>query len=404
MTEDTFRLVLIGAGGIARRHIEAMEDLRNRGLDDFTLTAVCDIDEEAARERGTQAEEVFGQRPVIYTDYQQLLDQEEAHGADLCLPHGLHHEVSIDCMEAGLHVLCEKPLGVTIKASRLMAKKADETGLVLSTAVPYRRLPGHRKAAWVLNESGLVGRPLSFFHYYARPRQRRPDDEPVPQSVVWRQDRLMSGGGMVMDSGFHYCDGMRHLLGEVDTVFAETRQMASGRPLPLEEAREDTVFVTFTFENGAVGSWTWSLAAPGNPVQELIFYGSEGSLRDTTDNAYTNFHLFFETGEVVQADGTRHILADLEADYRASLTDREWERYYPHGVDDGFAYEIWEFIEAARGNREGVEVNGWEGLRSLAVCEAIYESALTGEPIAVEDVVSGERDRYQQSIDAHWGL
>ena len=393
MTDDTFRLVLIGAGGIARRHITAMEDLKNRGLDDFTLTAVCHI------------EEVFGQRPAIYTDYQELLDEEEAHGADLCLPHGLHHKVSVDCMEAGLHVLCEKPLGITVKASRLMAEKADETGLVLSTAVPYRRLPGHRKATWVLNKSGLVGRPLSFFHYYTRPPSPpRDEEEALPPRVVWRRDRFMSGGGMVMDSGFHYCDGIRHLLGEVDTVFAETRQMASGRPLPLEEAREDTVFVTFTFENGAVGSWAWSLAAPGDELQELIFYGNGGSLRDTTDNPYTNFHLFFETGEVVQADGTRYTLADLEADYRAALTDQEWAHYYPHGVDDGFAYEIWEFIEAARGNWDGVEVDGWEGLRSLAVCEAVYESALAGEPVAVDDVISGEHSEYLDPIDAHWGL
>ncbi|MBN1399693.1 MAG: hypothetical protein JXA74_02585, partial [Anaerolineae bacterium] len=207
-----------------------------------------------------------------------------------------------------------------------------------------------------------------------------------------------------MDSGFHYCDGMRHLLGEVKQVYAETREFISGEPLPLSEAREDSALAILTFESGAVGTWQWSLSAPGAPLRQVAFYGTQGSLMDTTDNAFTVFHLFFETAQMQLEDGTIRTLADLAGAYRADLGEERWQFYYPNGLTDGFGYEIWEFVEAVQGRRPKVEVDGWEGLRSLAVCQAIYESALTGDTVQVADIVSGARSTYQQPIDAHWGL
>ncbi|MBC7237142.1 MAG: Gfo/Idh/MocA family oxidoreductase [Chloroflexi bacterium] len=404
MPEDKLRLAIIGTGGIARRHITAIQDLFTRGLDDFVVTAACDVDEENLQRLAQQCEETLGRRPALYRDYQALLRDGVCDAVDLCLPHGLHHGVAVDCMDAGLHVLCEKPLGITIRACKVMAEKAAKTGLILSTAVPYRRLRGHRLARWVLNDAGLIGRPMSFFHAYTRPPRRLDPREPVPPALAWRQDRLMSGGGMVMDSGFHYCDGMRDLLGEVVQVSAEVREVISGEPLPLSQAREDTVFAILTFENGAVGAWQWSLSAPGAPLRQVVFYGTQGSLIDTTDSAFTVFHLFFSSGEVQLEDGSVRTWAELEGEYRRAIGEERWEFYYPRGLDDGFGFEIWEFVEAIQGRRQGVEVDGWEGTRSLAVCQAIYESALVGEPVRVADVLSGARRTYQAPIDAHWNL
>jgi predicted dehydrogenase len=388
-----------------------MAELKTRGLDGFAVTAVCDIDEEATQARAQELEERFGLRPAIYTDHGEMLSKEQLDGADLCLPHGLHHVVAIDCMEAGVNVLCEKPLGITIKASRRMAETADKTGCILSTAVPKRRGPGQRAAYWVLNESRLIGEPLAFFHQYTRPPRQRPAGQPARPARTWRMDRLMSGGAAVMDSGFHYCDSMRYLLGDVEKVYAEAREIGSGSVKTLAEAREDTVFVTLTFKSGVVGTWCWGRAAVGESLASVIFYGSEGSLSDTSDNPYLIYHLFerrlrgpIETGLLTKADGTELSLAEVEEMHLDALGEEEREFLFPHGVTDGFTYEIWEFTEAIRGNRERVEVDGWEGLRSLAICEAIYESAFTGEVIRVDDVISGERGSYQAPIDEHWGL
>jgi UDP-N-acetyl-2-amino-2-deoxyglucuronate dehydrogenase len=408
MTDDTFRMGLVGTGIIARRHIESMAELKQRGLDDFVLAAVCDMNEEALSEAAALAEDLLGERPATYADYRTMLDEETLDGADLCLPHGLHHTASIDCMEAGVHVLCEKPLGITIKASRLMAEAADRTGSILSVAVPQRRLPGMRMVQWVLNESGLMGNPLTFFHTMVRPPAPRRSDGPVPYAAQWRRDRLMSGGGPTMDGGFHWCDGMRFLMGEVDTVYARAIETSDGVVRSLPDAREDTLFAVFTFKNGLTGTWSWSFAAPGEGFQKVLFYGSEGSL--STDIGHAIFHLYWrtsewtETGLLTQRDGTQFTFDELMPRYKDALSEQQWQYLFPNELMNGFGYEIWEFIEAVRGNRDTVEVDAWDGLKSLAVCEAVYESAVSGEVVKVDDVISGKVDAYQAPINEHWGI
>ncbi len=425
------RLALIGCGEISRRHVLSMQDLQKRGRGDFVVTAVCDANEQAAAERADMLEELLGVRPTIYRTHQELLADAQVDAVDLCLPHGLHHGIAVDCMEAGLDVLCEKPLGITVKACRLMAETAERTGKVLSTAAPYRRQPGQRAARWVFHESGLIGKPLSFFHQYRCPAtppttmQQAPNrsnpaqlwgqqppsgDETLPEFKRWRRDKLMSGGGPVLDSGFHYCDSLRYFFGEVDKVYAELRSVITGTPLPFTEAPEDTVFVTFSFKSGIIGTWAWSVAAPGEEAYDVTFYGSQGSLRDTTDAPYSIFHLFQrtpekkETARLVKADGIVYSMRQLEEMHRATLTPAEDELLYPGGATDGFSIEIWEFLEILRGNRTTPEIDGWEGMRSLALGDAIYESALTGEVVYVDEVLNGTQSAFQDPIDAHWGL
>jgi len=412
MADSEIRLALIGTGGIAGHHLHSMAELQALGLGGFRVTAVCDVNADAAEQTADRIAQALGSRPAVYTDYQKLLETEKVDGADLCLPHGLHHVIGNACMEAGVHVLCEKPLGITIAASRAMAETADRTGCLLSTAVPKRREPGQRAVHWLFNQSRLIGDPLVFFHHMTWPRSPRDPNAPVPESRRWRMDRVRSGGGMVMDSGFHYCDSLRYLLGEVDTVFAETRAIESGKPLPLSEAREDTVVVTFAFRNGVIGSWSWCLAAPGAQAANITFYCSEGSLQDTSDNRFRVFHLFerrgpepdrLEQGLITRADGSQMSLAELEQAHGAALSDEEREFLFPRGMSDGFTYEIYEFLECIRGHRKP-EVDGWEGLRSLAICESVYESAYCGQPVKVDDVASGAIRAYQAAIDEHWGL
>lgn len=414
MNDNTVMLALIGTGGIAGHHVRSMAELKSLGLGDFYVSAVCDVNQEAAELAAHTLEEVMGHRPAVYTDYEKLLSSEDLDGADLCLPHGLHHVIGNACMEAGLHVLCEKPLGITIAASRLMAETADRTGRILSTAVPKRREPSQRAVYWLFNESGLIGEPLAFFHHYTvAPRIRDHPDVPLPERVRWRQDRTRSGGGPVMDSGFHYCDSLRYLLGEVEKVYAEARAIGSGSIRLLSDSREDTVMVTFTFQSGVIGSWSWTMAARGSQSSDITFYCSQGSLKDTSSNPFRIFHLFERRGEapeqleqglIVTAEGAEMSLLELEAAHLNALHEDRREFLFPQGVSDGFTYEIWEFLECVRGKRAKPEVDGWEGLRSLAVCEAVYESAFIGAAVLVDDVASGKCRAYQADIDQHWGL
>ncbi|NLT73885.1 MAG: Gfo/Idh/MocA family oxidoreductase [Chloroflexi bacterium] len=408
MAQDDLRLGLVGTGGIAKTHILAMAELKQHGLGGFLLSAVCDMNADNSAEAAGMCEELLGYRPAIYNDYREMLEKEKLDGADLCLPHGLHHSVSIDCMEAGVNVLCEKPLGITIKASRMMAEAADRTGRLLSVAVPYRRLPGMRLVRWALNDSGLIGKPLSFFNTMARGGPRRAPAGPIPYASMWRRDRLMSGGGPAMDGGFHWCDGIRFLLGEVDTIYARAIEQGEGEIRSLPDVREDTVFAVVTFKNGITGTWSWSFNAPGESFQKVLFYGSEGSI--STDIGHAIFHLFWrgsdwiETGTMMRLDGQQLDFDELKVLHRQALSEQEWEFLFPAGIENGFGYEIWEFLEVLRGNRERVEVDAWDGMRSLAVCEAVYESATSGQVVKVDDVLSGKIDTYQAPINEHWKI
>ncbi|HJN18984.1 MAG TPA: hypothetical protein QGH10_26025 [Armatimonadota bacterium] len=87
----------------------------------------------------------------------------------------------------------------------------------------------------------------------------------------------------------------------------------------------------------------------------------------------------------------------------ASLSDDDRERYFPHGFEDGMALEIYDFLRAvATGSQP--EIDGEAGLRTKAICEAVYESAHCGEALPYEDVVSGFIEGYQREINEHWGI
>jgi predicted dehydrogenase len=408
MSPHPFRLASIGTGNIARFHRRAMSELYAHGLDSFVITAVCDANAQSAQEAAQDVEERFGVRPRVYTDHQELLRRETLDGVDLCLPVGLHHGITLDCLQAGVPVLCEKPLGITIKAARLMAEAAERSGLILSTAHQIRRQLANRAARWLMRESGLIGDPVTFFHQVAL---SRPAIRQQAQRAPWPEARLMDGGASLLICGVHYFDTMRYLLGDIDTIYAVVRNLTSEGALPPNQARENALHASITFKSGVTGAWAYWLAAPGEATTDVVFYGSKGSLRDTSETPYRTWcHLLTQhediadSGYATLADGTQITLAALKEMYLASLDAEHRERISPHGVTNPMAVEIWEYIQAVRSGQPKVEVDGWEGLKSVACAHAAYESALTGEAIRVDDIIAGRRELFQTPLNAHWGL
>ena len=408
------RLGLIGCGGIARnRHLPALEKLRAAGRDrDVELVAVADSVAVNAELVADWAEEHLGQRPRQFADYREMLGEGGLDAVDICLPHGLHHGAGIDAFRAGCHVVLEKPFTVTIKTGRALIDAAERAGKVLALAVPMRRMPGQRAADWAINQAHLIGEPRAFFCHDVRPRtrpagpprqaDRAPGQERRPVRENWRADRAMSGGAMVVDSGFHFMDTIRMFFGEVDHVYAELRGFLPDGANTVREGRENTAIVTYGFASGLVGSWSWSAGLSGAAASNLNIYGSAGSLSDTgTHSMYAVYHLFMDGGELKTADGQTLSLEELKERYLKDITPEERERAFPGGVTDEFAIELHDFFEAVRsGGRP--EVGGEEGLGTLALALAVYESGWTGEAVKVADILSGARHAYQDEIDAHW--
>ena len=425
------KLALIGCGGIAsNRHLPGYATIKEKEADLFDLVAVVDADKERAEAAAKFASEFQSSPPKVYTDVAQLLQNEQLDAADICTPHFLHHTVGIQCMEAGVPVQIEKPVGVSARATQQLIATSKRTGKLLATAENIRRMPGPRTAHWLFHEKGTLGQPIAL--YSQRVQVRRPSaahgtagtGTPAPRlhsapttdaspelrlaasdhpTWVWRNDVTMSGGGPVMYSGAHFCDTIRYLYGDVDSCYGRVWQVNErhawkGDDLVRIET-EDTFMATINFQNGATGTWSVSTQLPGQQFSNVVYYGAEGAIVEANDP----FHGPRITAQVVLKDGTTRPLEEYYKEYLQALGEKGRQQVFPHGIEDGFALEIYDFLTAVRDGRPP-EIDGEQGLRAKAIALAIYESNATGQAVRVQDVLDGKVETYQRPINEKWGI
>ena len=406
------RLALIGCGGISQQHLNGYTAIKAAEPDLFELVATCDADRERAEAAAAAAAAWQQAPPRVYTDVAELLDCERLDAADICTPHFLHHTVGDACLAAGVHVQIEKPIGVTVRATRQLIEAARRSGKILATAENVRRMPGPRTAHWLFHERGLLGAPAALYSQrVATPRRPRAGQPPAPGAAgapveppwVWRMDRALSGGGPVLDSGAHFCDTIRYLYGDVESCYGRVLQLRERKArrgdalVPVET--EDTFLATLNFAGGAVGFWSVSTALPGHQIATIAYYGRDGAIVEPRDP----FHGPTLAAQVTLRDGEAQPLETYYHEYLDALGEAGRQRLFPHGLTDGFALEVYDFLTAVRDNRPP-EIDGEAGLRAKAIALAIYESATTGQVVRVDDVLAGRARDYQRPIDGQWGL
>lgn len=398
---SAIKLALVGCGGISGAHVRGYKDLVERGCQEFQVTACCDVQEESAKRRAQEIADFQGSEPRVFTDVDELVRSGLAEAADICVPHCFHHSTALSLLQGGVHVMVEKPVGITIKASKKMIAEAERQGLILATGENIRRYPTARSCEWAINTKGLIGDmrlvTVQSINY-------RPFDYQNP-AAKWRGIKLLTGGGMIMDSGAHFADMVQVLFGEVDEVYcamnAYDNRVIEGAPAvgnaPADV--EDTWHAIIRFRKGPVISWTYSRSLYGEPLTFANYYGSEGTLKDLG----FAFHPFQGGGDCVLSDGTTVSSQEIQAQYMASLTEEQRAHLFPYGTTDGFAIEVWDFVNAIATGRKP-EMDGYAGLRAKALCECCYESATAGKPVRFSDVLEGRIDAYQKPIDDYWGL
>ncbi|GIX06269.1 MAG: oxidoreductase [Candidatus Poribacteria bacterium] len=392
------RIAIAGCGGMANGHLRAYLTIYQRVPGKVEPIAMCDPIRENAERFATQVEETTGKRPAVYTDIDEMLDKEDLDGVDICSPHGYHHINAVKCLDAGVNVIVEKPIGVTVKATYKIIEAARRNNRIAATAEQIRRMPSRRASKWAIFEKGLIGEPRQFFSQQAVWVPPREDAR-----WAWRHDLFLGGGGMVMDSGAHFCDTIRWLYGDPDSVYArveqlERRMVRKGEEL-VRSAHEDTWIATINFRSGVIGLWSSTSSAPGYSFRHVVHYGSEGALVDSGDI----YHGPFEGAKWVLKDGTEIPMSQIVQEYKESLSEEERERLFPHGFEDGVVLECYDFVDAIENGRPP-EIPAEEGLRAKAIAEAIYESAAIGAEVSYDAVVSGEIEVYQRPINEHWGL
>ena len=392
-------LAMVGCGGMAGAHLNGYQELLNKGETRFRIVAAVDEALDRAKGFAERIEGFSGQKVNAYKNVAQLLNGENnLDGADICSPHGLHHVLGCELLNGGVNVLVEKPIGITVKASKKILQTAKRKKLVAATAEQCRRAIGQRTIHWAFND-GLLGQPRMWWAV----RAGWSDPQNVP-NWHWRVDRKLGGCGMVMDSGAHWVDTMRYWFGEVDSVYARVEQMYD-RPHNkngklVNSAMEDFWTSIFNFKSGLVGTWSWTTSAPGKGFTQLTMSGTKGSIIDSDV-----FHpaAFQANGECQLVDGTSYNMPRLQELYLETLSQRKQDLLFPYGITGGVTLELWDFIDALSKGRP-VEIDAEEGLRSMAISEAVYESGKSGQVVKVADVLSGKIDGYQRDVDRAWKL
>jgi UDP-N-acetyl-2-amino-2-deoxyglucuronate dehydrogenase len=403
------KLAFIGCGGMAGAHLNGYMELKRRGIDTFDIVAVADpVEENTARFAEIINQVQTSPKVERYTDYEKMLKEQKPDGADICTPHYLHHVCAIKCFESGVNAIVEKPLGVTMKAARKMIESAKENGKIFAVAEQVRRWMGPRIVGWGIN-NGLIGTPRMFFAQGFFGSNTNPDVTVSDHRYTWRHEKLTGGGGPIFDWGVHYADLLIYFFGDVDTVYANTRNLggmkhkdADSNPIP--QTVEDTSITSITFKNGVIGTWNYSHAASGRTFAYTVYYGSKGSLYG--DSNYPT------SPQLTLWDKTIKTTEELTSDFLSATDQATINRYFPPELypepakltgDYGVILEVYDFINAIREGRRP-DLDGQDGRIAQAIPMAFFESSHCGQAVKMDDILSERVDAYQQEINDKWGI
>jgi predicted dehydrogenase len=267
---DALRGAVIGVGIVARlRHIPAFQEAARRGTAE--LVAICDPMATALEEAGDQAG--IGER---YRDYRQVLARDDIDIVTVATPNSSHEQIAIEALQAGKHVLCEKPLALSLDGARRMAAAARATGCVNSVNYRYRWVPSARYLKELL-ETGEVGVVRQIFMNYFNAAVLDPTTP-----IQWRQTRA-EGGGILADIGSHLIDLALWLLGPIRRVrgdlwtFTRERPSSGNSVAPVDV--DDAATCQLEFASGAIGVMNASGLCLGRlNHQRIEVYGTGGGV------------------------------------------------------------------------------------------------------------------------------
>ncbi len=388
------------------------------------LAAVCDLHEAAADGVASMVESETGARPQIFTDYAEMLRHVDA--VDIVTDTRMHHSFALQAFDAGVHVLTEKPMALTMKACRLMRDSANQKGLVLSIGEQYRRDPMNRLAKALL-DAGAIGEPGFAM------KVSLGGGSALMHDTGWRALKSRAGS-VIIEQGVHEADLLIYFLGDVAAISAHTGLFAPQRVRAgmtghiadfyghrvedtfagqetVEIDQEDTAIGVLQFESGAIGQLTITNASMGYGIGINTIHGSRGTMEmpPTRTGIPPKIHLEGRDAPLSEAEMLEHVpdweLDDITAPFFDGA--RQLSSY-----DVGFeaidrilvAIEMAEMAVAIESGNTDVEVDAEVGMKALAVAYGMLESGISGQPVLLRDIMDGSVADYQQEIDREAGI
>lgn len=232
---------MVGCGDIARAHATAWLTLTNKAV----ITAVSDVSDESAQ---AMSRRVRG--AAVYNDFRKMIEEADVDAIDVCLPHHLHRDAIVAGARAGKHVICEKPLCLSLEEAEEIAGAVRSGGVTMMCAHNQLFDPAVQKARQMLAEGALgqifMARTCDCF------RHTKPLSE-----WGWRAAAKTMGGGCLIDTGYHPSYLLLNLVGQEPVEVSAV----SGRYHISTLEGEDSALVIVRFADGAMGevltSWAW---------------------------------------------------------------------------------------------------------------------------------------------------
>jgi predicted dehydrogenase len=327
---DALSVGVIGAGGIARSHMNAI-----KVNDNIQMVAVIDVDADRA---GAAAEE-FGAN--AYTDIEPLLANPQVEAVHVCTPHALHADQVVAAAEAGKHVLVEKPMALTLADCDRMIDACDRAGKILMVGQVMRYYPVNRTIQKMIadGEIGQVGHLIRRRYSYFNPTPAGSN------SRHWYLDLEMGGICVLYCFGPHEYDILHwYLNSPVRQVYAQGSESTD-----LYRGQKDSYTAMMTHENGAVSVLSQTVVCHTGAHDQYIV-GSTGSMMLAGDKLTVN-------GKEVSVEGSSR---------------------------EGMSNQIWEFATCCLEGREP-DASGHSVRHSMAVIEAAKLSAERNAPVLMSE-------------------
>lgn len=344
----SIKVGIIGCGKIAQvRHIPeyaANPHTEVYGFYDINLARA----EELARQYGGKA----------FASYEELLADPAIEAVSVCAANHAHAEITIAALKAGKHVLCEKPMAVTLAECEAMVAAAKESGRYLMIGQNQRLAKAHSKAKELI-EQGAIGKVLTFRTIFGH---GGPETWSVdPGKNVWFFDKTKAAMGAMADLGIHKTDMIQYVLGSkiVKTQAVLTtldKRDATGGLIGVD----DNAICIYQMENGVIGTMTASWTYYAAEDNTTVIYGTKGELRLYDDPKYSV--------QQINADGTR-------IDYQIDQIQTN-DNQTASGIIDLFAQCLVE-------NKEP-EISGENVLHAMKAVFASIESSAKGCAIDVK--------------------
>ncbi len=272
-------LGMVGYGFIGKVHTISYLDMPfyyNPMPAKVNMVGVCSVPIEDAKEGVEKAGFTFATE-----DYRELIDRKDIDIIEVCTPNYLHKNIIIEALEAGKHVVCEKPLAMDLQEAKEILEAAKQhPQQIAQVSFEYRYQPAIMRAKQLIEE-GFLGRIYNTRVVYLHAGNADPN-----RPLYWKIQKKYCGGGSLYDLGSHIIDLTRFLLGDFKKVFSRLDIFTKERPLAGKPDTmgqvdtEDLALLLFELENGATGTMEATKVANGtNDEVRFEVHGQKGALR-----------------------------------------------------------------------------------------------------------------------------